>query len=407
MFTQCAHCLTLFRITPEQLKAAAGQVRCCQCNQTFNALENLHESPMPFSNQQEELPPTDTDGDTLSEDKLVYYPPQQDEHSSLLINDSEVERSLDDLADDSTPIPSLADDSNLDSDDQNLLKESSQFLYEQDDGLETEPDYFASGTESQMSELLDKDSASLLLDSEKPAADLAEIIELDIPELETEQPPGYAEGLLSPSVEESETVQESDEEQQSDAESSLTEDSLTAEEEAELEEALPFTFEEEKEHSPSSPRSPLWAIGSLLLLIPLLGQMTWQFRDSLIHHDVGRQLVDVVCTVAGCTPPLRKDREKILITDRSLAAHPDKDNTLAMRLEVVNTAPFEQPYPKLQLSLFNDMGTLVARRTFSESEYLSSSTDAPQLMPKLKPIEIELELVDPGNQVTGFTFDFL
>jgi hypothetical protein len=139
----------------------------------------------------------------------------------------------------------------------------------------------------------------------------------------------------------------------------------------------------------------------------MLGQLTWQFRDNLIHHDVGRQLLDVVCSVSGCTPPSRIDLEKILITDRTLAAHPDKNNTLAMRLEVVNTAPFEQPYPKLQLSLYNEMGALVARRTFNESEYLGSSTNAEQLMPKLKPIEIELELVDPGSQVTGFTFDFL
>ncbi|MCG7964877.1 MAG: DUF3426 domain-containing protein, partial [Candidatus Thiodiazotropha taylori] len=110
---------------------------------------------------------------------------------------------------------------------------------------------------------------------------------------------------------------------------------------------------------------------------------------------------------AGCTPPQRIDREKILITDRSLAAHPDKDNTLAMRLEVINTAPFEQPYPKLQLSLFNELGALVARRTFSESEYLQRVSNTEELMPKLQPIEIELELVDPGSQVTGFTFDFL
>jgi hypothetical protein len=117
--------------------------------------------------------------------------------------------------------------------------------------------------------------------------------------------------------------------------------------------------------------------------------------------------LDAVCKVAGCTTPQRIDLDKILITDRTLAAHQDKHNTLAMRLEVVNTAPFEQPYPKLQLSLFNDMGTLVARRTFSKSEYLNKSTNAEQLMPKLKPIEIELEIVDPGSQVTGFTFDFL
>jgi hypothetical protein len=327
-----------------------------------------------------------------------------------LINDSEVERSLDDLADDSSSIPSLTDDSNLNSDEQPLLRDSSQFLYEQDDGLETEPDYYASDTESQMSELLDKDSASLLLDSEKPAPNLAEIIELDIPEPEpeVEQVPGYAEGLQSPSRDVSETIQQPDnEKQKKDEAHSFTEDVLTPEEEVELENSLPFSFEEEKQQTSSSPHSPLWTIGSLLLLIPLLGQMAWQFRDSLIQHDAGRQLLDAVCKVAGCTTPQRIDLDKILITDRTLAAHQDKHNTLAMRLEVVNTAPFEQPYPKLQLSLFNDMGTLVARRTFSKSEYLNKSTNAEQLMPKLKPIEIELEIVDPGSQVTGFTFDFL
>jgi predicted Zn finger-like uncharacterized protein len=396
----------MFRITPEQLKAAAGQVRCCQCNQTFNALENLHEFPTPFNNQQKAQ--IDTDAESASLDKLAYFALHQEEQHSNLINDSEVERSLDDLADDSTPLPSLSDDSNLDNDERNLFKESSQFLFEQDDGLETEPEYYASGTESQMSELLDKDSASLLLDSEKPAPNLAEIIELNIHELESEQDPGYTEGLKSPSIDVSNTEQKADEEQQpEEQENALTNDVLTPEEEAELEKALPFTFEEEKSESLSVSRSPLWTIGSLLLLIPLIGQLTWQFRDNLIHHDVGRQLLDAVCTVSGCTPPLRIDLDKILITDRTLAAHPDKDNTLAMRLKVVNTALFEQPFPKLQLSLYNEMGALVARRTFNVSEYLSSSTNAEQLMPKLKPIEIELDLVDPGSQVTGFTFDFL
>ncbi len=43
MLTRCPSCHTAFRVTPEQLKARAGKVRCGHCNATFNALETLEE----------------------------------------------------------------------------------------------------------------------------------------------------------------------------------------------------------------------------------------------------------------------------------------------------------------------------------------------------------------------------
>ena len=53
MQTRCPECLTTFRVTPEQLKARAGKVRCGQCQAVFNALDSLvdapftHETPAP------------------------------------------------------------------------------------------------------------------------------------------------------------------------------------------------------------------------------------------------------------------------------------------------------------------------------------------------------------------------
>ena len=43
MLTRCPSCATAFRITPEQLKARQGRVRCGQCQHVFNALETLVE----------------------------------------------------------------------------------------------------------------------------------------------------------------------------------------------------------------------------------------------------------------------------------------------------------------------------------------------------------------------------
>ncbi len=66
MFTQCPHCQTLFRISSEQLKSAGGKVRCCQCNQVFNALDSLQEIPVSIQTPDEDdlltVNPPDDDG---------------------------------------------------------------------------------------------------------------------------------------------------------------------------------------------------------------------------------------------------------------------------------------------------------------------------------------------------------
>ena len=48
MKTRCPDCQTVFRVTPEQLKARAGKVRCGHCQGVFNALDSLlEETPAP------------------------------------------------------------------------------------------------------------------------------------------------------------------------------------------------------------------------------------------------------------------------------------------------------------------------------------------------------------------------
>ena len=48
MFTRCPNCDTTFRVTPTQLKARAGTVRCGQCHFVFNALDTLANIPTDF-----------------------------------------------------------------------------------------------------------------------------------------------------------------------------------------------------------------------------------------------------------------------------------------------------------------------------------------------------------------------
>ena len=45
LITTCAHCQARFRVSPEQLNARQGQVRCGQCERVFNGFESLERHP--------------------------------------------------------------------------------------------------------------------------------------------------------------------------------------------------------------------------------------------------------------------------------------------------------------------------------------------------------------------------
>jgi hypothetical protein len=297
-----------------------------------------------------------------------------------------------------------------------------QDILEQDDGLEPAPDYLDIGTESQMSELLDQDSSSLLLqDSEYPALDAGQ-----------EQPEASSAKIVSFSGPAAPTPAEDEpsSEESSPVEALVNEDSILKDEAIDEELGKPdydsvpalreeaadrlaasdddraLRFEAEESPSPGNKPQKRWIAASLLLLIPLSGQLIWHFRDNLIHNAAGRQALTLVCSVAGCQVPLRRDLERIIIAGRNLSTHPEKPDTLQLQLSLVNTAPFEQPFPQLTLSLFNDNGNLIARRTFSTDQYLPREYHRQQMMPKAQSVMVQMDLVDPGNDVTGFSFDF-
>ena len=56
LITTCAHCKARFRVTPQQLNARQGQVRCGRCSQVFNGFQVL-----------ERFPDDDTGGRLLAE----------------------------------------------------------------------------------------------------------------------------------------------------------------------------------------------------------------------------------------------------------------------------------------------------------------------------------------------------
>lgn len=60
MLTRCPTCSTAFRVTPEQLKARAGRVRCGHCSGVFNALETLEDAPPAVEAEEAAVPQSES-----------------------------------------------------------------------------------------------------------------------------------------------------------------------------------------------------------------------------------------------------------------------------------------------------------------------------------------------------------
>jgi len=286
-------------------------------------------------------------------------------------------------------------------------------IFEQDDGLETEPDYFAADTESQMSELLDQDSvSSLLLEEhgaeEKDLARAAEIYDFRLHQDDDPRPDewspneGFSDSLLK-----DEGLGTADASPDTDSIPAFRRpgDTLAEASASGMDERV-YAFESFEERPARRTRRLPWILGSLLLLMLLGVQMAWQWRERLVQYDTGRQLLSGICRVAGCTVPVLRATDRIVVQGRNLSTHPDKPGALLLQLRMVNTAAFDQPFPRLQLTLYNDKGILIARRSFEPEEYLPPDLQGDLLMPKEQPVLVEMELRDPGKEVTGFTFDF-
>lgn len=164
---------------------------------------------------------------------------------------------------------------------------------------------------------------------------------------------------------------------------------------------------------PPSPAGPpatrlriAWTLANLLLILILGGQWLWWNRHDL-DDPLGVRLVTELCRWAPCQTLPKRAPELIQVLERSLAAPPEQPGVLRFQLRLVSRASHPQPYPRLELHLFDHLEQPVAARRFFPADYLPAGQDPAALLAPNRPLELHLDLQDPGSQVIGFQIDFL
>lgn len=156
------------------------------------------------------------------------------------------------------------------------------------------------------------------------------------------------------------------------------------------------------------PRVPtaVWVLGTFVAATLLFGQFVYFYRNELAQIPGTRahlmQLCEVVRRLAHCevAPAAARLLPELLHT--RIAPHPRYANALRIRASLGNRTEQAQSLPLMQVSLTDNNGQLIARRTFTPREYLefparATATIAPHVV-----VTALLDVVNPEGKAAGY-----
>lgn len=414
LVTQCPHCQTRFRLTPEQLSVAGGHVRCGACLEVFHAADAAAAlQPAPPAPQSE--PPQQSraaDIQPPAPGPRPAPPAPTQVQDSLLHDDLDDEPDLAALGLDESIISEVNPAAQLsNAEGQGATSPGLADLHEdfiatppaQDFG----PDFDHKRVGLPLPEPADQEYADKgIFQRDQPASvEKRPVTPASVMDAAAEAP----DALARPTAEAvpAESAVPSPVRASRDADMTQAPDSERAEPPlAPL--GLELLEEELLAADPPRRRAPswIWTGLALLALLALPVQYLIYNFDALARDQSTRPLLENICLLAPCELPARVDISRIRSTNLLVRPHPEFPNALAIDVILYNRADFEQPFPVLDMQFADSSGRPVANRRFRPEEYLSGELAGVELMPPQTPIHVGLSMLDPGPQARSYRLEF-
>jgi predicted Zn finger-like uncharacterized protein len=157
-----------------------------------------------------------------------------------------------------------------------------------------------------------------------------------------------------------------------------------------------------EEPAVARPRSVVRWLAAPVALVLMAAQAGWYFFPSWAKNPDMRWLPERICGIAGCELAPLKALDQLLITDVLLRGDPERANLRIVNVLLVNTAPFDQAFPELEVAFRAPTGDLVAWKRFQPGDYLAPELRQRPIIPAKTPVRIELAIEDPGTQSYGY-----
>ena len=179
-----------------------------------------------------------------------------------------------------------------------------------------------------------------------------------------------------------------------------------------LPEDLPGDFPDELRETLPVKRSLFatiaWGLGAFLLLIIIIAQLAWFNRDQLLmRYPQMDPVAKEICERLHCEILRHRDINSIKLLNRDVRNHPLFEGSLLVNATMANQSDTIQPFPLIQLALFNPSGEVIGFREFKPDQYLDDSIDVQAGMMPQSPIYFVLEVSGPTKDAVSFEFHFL
>ena len=381
MLTECPQCQTQFIITDEQLQRASGSIRCERCNTVFVASPATNEHTA-------ELEVVSVDAIEL--DDSTKLDAVELEAGDIDIPDMSDSPELD--------TPELAPVDNIHVDDIELPESPSIKM----------PTTPVSGTDDRETDIVD------ITDTDKPRPPTAEVIPLpSLPDskahvlsFNTGQAAANADQLVdvttaAPPMDEN--IVESGDAVQDSAASIETGTGALPESGYDPRQLYP---ELETRATGMPEHATGYIIASIALIMVFILQSIYLLHDELAEQAAVRPFIQDYCETFGCSVKLPREPDAIVLREREIRSHPNVAGALSVTAQIENTARFRQSYPVLQLQFRDIAGHIVAGRNFQPNEYLPEDVSIHSGIAPGNPVNVGLELGDPGNKAVSYLFIF-
>ena len=166
---------------------------------------------------------------------------------------------------------------------------------------------------------------------------------------------------------------------------------------------------QEKHQEPMGIMSRLfWSFTIVFLLLAIIVQVSWFNRDELLRrYPEIRPWAQLVCEKFQCELIREYKTSDIKLLNRDVRLHPRYTDTLLVNATMANRSQKVQPFPRIQFSLFDTDGRIIASRKFRPEEYLDNSIDIKNGMPVNQPVHFVLEVTGSTDKAVSFEFRFL
>ena len=384
MITQCSHCNTKFEISKELVESQDPRVRCGECLNVFNARlqlfveEEFSEPPVPTVTRKvmhsdaqlrQRSPAVSLESYVSGEDLDNAATIVLEDHPGTATRDSNAQVSdgfySPDLDYGNVPSGSLLDSTTLEFERTLAL----------DSGVADTP--AAELPQRSAEQIIDND----LIDAQQTADAVA-------PDVALQQPsPGNAK--LHP-----ESVTRDHE---NDSALALR-DHLTKR----GGDVVSLSPEAETARRSSPQKSML--VPLLSCTVVLMGVL-YLARDQVAKLDLPEPVLSAFCGVTGCELEVAKDLSQLELLGHKMNSHPTLSDVLVINVELINRAPFRQPYPVLSVIMTDSAGEAVATRKFQPADYLEPEA-LNDTLPGDELVRISFEILDPGPEASSSVLVF-